>query len=282
MGPAKTQWRKCSDRYYPYIHNLIDRIDYNQQTTKPYRPASSNHWRPGNYRPGIRPDRPPAPPTDGPPRPSLDEYETQFDNQFLDPPRPGGFGQARHWPVSYLHKIMPANDSSSNNDPQERGGRDPLANPKFAAIQSLIDVIKSNDLKNVQYQITNESNKEDDILFVRIPLPTNFTQQQTGNKNSNGKLLVDDSSASSSSNNGSSILGRNDDGLMRSQKSLDMTTLDDFQNSRADEELDGVGSHRIYTQSANPQFNSRGHSFVTKMNVTTAHGRRGRIEKTFI
>ncbi|XP_008195826.1 uncharacterized protein LOC663405 [Tribolium castaneum] len=176
VGPSRTQWRKCSDRYYPYVHNLIDRFD---------RPPASAPWTPNNYLPdtrpppylpGGRPDRPPAPPTRPPPRPTLDEYEMQFESQFLDPPKPGGFGQPRHWPLSYLHKEMPPNSTDSDSRLMKAvQGRD--SNPKFAAIQNLIDIIKSNDLKNVQYQITNESNKHDDILFVKIPLPTNFTQE---------------------------------------------------------------------------------------------------------
>lgn len=97
----------------------------------------------------------------------------QFDSQFLEPPKPGGFGQPRHWPMSYLHKEMPPNNTNDSEPRLMKTGRE--SNPKFAAIQNLIEIIKSNDLKNVQYQITNESNKQDDILFVKIPLPTNFT-----------------------------------------------------------------------------------------------------------
>lgn len=40
---------------------------------------------------------------------SLNKYEAVFDQQFLDPPKPGGFGHSRHWPVSYLHKEGPPN-----------------------------------------------------------------------------------------------------------------------------------------------------------------------------
>lgn len=50
-------------------------------------------------------------------------------------------------------------------------------NPKYAAIQNLINVIKKNDLNNIQYHISNDSNKENDILFVKIPLPGNFSQE---------------------------------------------------------------------------------------------------------
>nr|XP_023022915.1 uncharacterized protein LOC111511130 isoform X1 [Leptinotarsa decemlineata] len=180
VGPSKTQWRKCSDRYFPYIHNVIDRLDH----VKPYLPGSQKPWVPSSppVRPGGRPDRPPAPPREPPPRPSLNQYEMIFDEEFLDPPKPGGFGQPRHWPVSYLHKEMPPNTTDSRLMRMEE------ENPKFAAIQNLINVIKSNDLNNVQYHISNESNKADDILFVKIPLPTNFTREAVSS-NSSATLL---------------------------------------------------------------------------------------------
>ncbi|RZC35297.1 uncharacterized protein BDFB_009064, partial [Asbolus verrucosus] len=185
VGPTRTQWRKCSERYYPYVHSFIDRFDRPPHHWVPGGPGPGGNYlpdhRPPPYRPAGRPDRPPAPPTRPPPRPSLDEYEMQFDTQFLDPPKPGGFGQPRHWPLSYLHKEMPPNNTDSEPRLMKAvTGREP--NPKFAAIQNLIDVIKSNDLKNIQYQITNESNKQDDILFVKIPLPTNFTQETKSEK----------------------------------------------------------------------------------------------------
>ncbi|KAL3288837.1 hypothetical protein HHI36_003284 [Cryptolaemus montrouzieri] len=205
VGPEKTQWRKCSDRYYPYIHNLIDRLDHKRPSYPAEPPA--HPWLPiesgpgGHYlpeydhkpsfipappiRPGFRPNRPPAPPHERPPEPSLDEYEMQFDQQFLAPPKPGGFGQPRHWPVSYLHKDMPPNITDS--EPRlMKSGQNKDTHAKLNAIQSLIDIINSNDLKNVQYQITNESNSMDDILFVKIPLPTNFTKQDNAERaNSN-------------------------------------------------------------------------------------------------
>lgn len=89
VGPERTQWRKCSDRYFPYVHNIIDRLDH--IPTKPYLPLPTKPWAPIGppYRPGARPDRPPAPPIKPPPRPSLDEYEAQFDEEFLEPPKPG-------------------------------------------------------------------------------------------------------------------------------------------------------------------------------------------------
>lgn len=126
------------------------------------------------YRLGARPDRPPAPPKAVPLQPSLNQYEEQFENEFLEPPRPGGFDQSRHWPVSYLHKEMPLNANSSQFEHKDE--RSDLK-PKFAAIQNLIDIIKSNDLKDVKYQISNDTTRSDDALFVKIPLPTNFTQE---------------------------------------------------------------------------------------------------------
>ncbi|XP_030764944.1 uncharacterized protein LOC115889139 isoform X2 [Sitophilus oryzae] len=158
VGPTRTQWRKCSDYYYPYIHNVNDRFD--------------QHAPPPSHSPGYRPDRPNAPDKPEKPKPSLDQYEEQFDNQFLKPPKPGGFGEPRRWPVSYLHKENPTNDtetdveSSSNTIPSRK-----KENTKLAAIKNLIDVIKNNDFKNVQYHIANDSNKSDDVLFVKIPLP---------------------------------------------------------------------------------------------------------------
>lgn len=45
-------------------------------------------------------------------------------------------------------------------------------NKNYEAINSLVDSIKANDLKNTRYQVTNQSNSADDVLFVRIPMPT--------------------------------------------------------------------------------------------------------------
>lgn len=188
VGPAKTQWRKCSDRYYPYLHHFIDRHDQSYEpgytVTRPKQP-----WLPAPppidppnlqppLRPGFRPDRPPAKQKPPSLKPSLNEYEAQFNQQFLEPPKPGGLGQPRHWPISYLHKEMPPNETVALSPPPLKMDRIQFAkklNPKFEAIQNLIDIIKSNDLNNIQYQITNESNKADDILYVKIPLPNNIT-----------------------------------------------------------------------------------------------------------
>lgn len=183
VGPEKTQWRKCGDKYYPYVNSLPDTSSYKDKRNPSYLPnifylndysaaEGSNtvtELKPP-YRPGARPDRPTAPPKLPSQQPSLDQYEQQFENQFLEPPKPGGLDQSRHWPVSYIHKEMPFIANSSQNEKSD-------SNPKFAAIKNLIDIIKSNDLKDVKYQISNDTSKSDDALFVKIPLPTNFTQE---------------------------------------------------------------------------------------------------------
>ncbi|CAH1113971.1 unnamed protein product [Psylliodes chrysocephalus] len=161
VGPERSQWRKCSEKYYPYLPET-DKIDDRKHfSPNPHRQP----WRP----PIFRPDRPPGQHPVPPPALSLDQYEMIFNEQFLEPPLPGGIGQPRHWPVSYLHKEMPPNMTESKLARME------TEDTKYAAIQNLINTIKNNDLKNIQYHISNESNKKDDILFVKIPLPTNFT-----------------------------------------------------------------------------------------------------------
>uniref|UniRef100_A0A6P7GI62 Uncharacterized protein LOC114338448 n=1 Tax=Diabrotica virgifera virgifera TaxID=50390 RepID=A0A6P7GI62_DIAVI len=163
VGPDRTQWRRCNDRYYPYIHNTDRIVD-----GKYLPPGQSRPWRPPLFRPDRLPSQNPLPP----PKPSLDQYEMIFDEEFLEPPKPGGLGQPRHWPVSYLHKEMPPNVTDSRLMRM-------TADTKYSAIQNLIDVIKNNDLKSVQYHISNQSNNKDDVLFVKIPLPTNFTIEST-------------------------------------------------------------------------------------------------------
>ncbi|KAK9876143.1 hypothetical protein WA026_011260 [Henosepilachna vigintioctopunctata] len=166
VGPDKTQWRESR----PPLHEGSATHQVPQYGERP--PL----LKPPPFRPGFRPDLPPSPPQERPPQPSLNEYEMQFDEQFLAPPKPGGFGQPRHWPVSYLHKDRPPNITDSKTR-LLTPGENKESKSKLSAIQSLIDIINSNELKNVQYQITNESNVKDDILFVKIPLPSNFTKQ---------------------------------------------------------------------------------------------------------
>lgn len=185
VGPQRTQWRKCSDKYYPYLPDFNHhRPNYGH--SKPHLTLSFDKFSPvgqgTNYvadlRPGARPNRPEAPPKENPPSPSLDEYEKQFDTQFTSPPNTGGMEPSRHWPVSYLHMEKPPNDTQSQSKfEQMKMPKSTDLNPKFAAIQNLIEIIKSNDLNNIKYQISNASNMDDDILFVKIPLPTNFTQE---------------------------------------------------------------------------------------------------------
>lgn len=124
------QWRKCNDRYYPY-----------GEPTPGNRPTDNyeSTYRQKPVRPGLIayevPDRPWVPH----PGPSIDRYGPQYQPQgpahhqpqgpshhqpqgpthhhpkpqgiteedFLDPPRPGGFGEPRYWPVAYLHKEPP-------------------------------------------------------------------------------------------------------------------------------------------------------------------------------
>ncbi|GJQ86810.1 hypothetical protein Trydic_g5597 [Trypoxylus dichotomus] len=242
VGPSSTQWRKCNDKYYPYLPSprppehyipikpskptLPNYIpskpitpDYGSEppsTTfippptihieppkKTYLPPAIDQPRPWittgkplqsglqpPFRPGFRPDRPQSPPLPYKPTPSLDEYEEQFDHFFLDPPKPGGFGQARYWPVSYLHKEMPPNASSAL---EQKFGRmsmddDVTVKPRFQAIQNLIDVINANDLNNIKYEISNTSSRADDVLHVQIPLLSEFSEN-IGRKKGEHRLI---------------------------------------------------------------------------------------------
>lgn len=52
--------------------------------------------------------------------------------------------------------------------------------PRLEAIQNLIEVIKTDDRKNIKYQITNGSSTvNSDILHVEIPLPSNFSDMKS-------------------------------------------------------------------------------------------------------
>lgn len=126
-------------------------------------------------------------------------------------------------------------------------------NPKFAAIQNLINVIKKNDLNNIQYHISNDSNKENDILFVKIPLPSNFSQEI----NDKTKNVF----SSKTTVNLEPIELKTNTLNKRSQKSLP------FEQSRMSE--DQLWEHveeRNRFQSPNPVYRR---SFVTKTNVTS-------------
>ncbi|XP_017786597.1 PREDICTED: uncharacterized protein LOC108569520 [Nicrophorus vespilloides] len=172
VGPDRTQWRQCSERYYPYLLN--NNIDH-KFTPKPYVPDINFRPDPIPFeRPHFRPNRPLAPPAPPPRRPSLNEYEQKFNMQFLDPPKPGGFGEPRRWPVSYLHKEMPQGETNSTELKFDR-----MRSRQNIAIHNLINIIKSKDINNIEYQITNKTSKMNDILLVKIPLPTNFTESSS-------------------------------------------------------------------------------------------------------
>lgn len=125
-------------------------------------------------------------------------------------------------------------------------------NPKYAAIQNLINVIKKNDLNNVQYHISNDSNKESDVLFVKIPLPTNFSQE------------IDEKPKNVFSTNTSidfdPIDLRSNDLQKRSQKSLPIPNR--FSSRRQSEDLEDRSSlpklFPVYRR-----------GFVTKTNVSS-------------
>lgn len=62
-------------------------------------------------------------------------------------------------------------------------------NPKYAAIENLINVIKNNELTNIEYHISNTTDKNDEILFVKIPLPTNFSQDISAQEQKSMNML---------------------------------------------------------------------------------------------
>lgn len=257
VGPERSQWRKCSDRYYPYFDHLPHQSHSKYYLSDRFSPTGqSSNYIPDlqpPFRPGARPDRPPAPPKVLPPGPSLNEYEAQFDKEFLEPPKPGGFGPPKHWPVSYLHKYMPPNVTATSQNKTARMQMPP--SPKFAAIQNLIEIIKSNDLKNIKYQITNDSNQKEDALFVKIPLPTNFTQETMTEKAQ--KL-----------DNGFSVL----------------LPVDDKQKMNSTKQSNGISKVKfnetsvsiLTNQSKNAALYRR--SYVERTNITT-HGRQARMRR---
>lgn len=193
VGPTRTQWRKCSDRYYPYGPYgppTIDRHDHTIPPTSPYPPPVSQTTDPSwsSIRPPLpgtettlqppnrtsfRPDRPPAVPTTPAPKPTLDQYEQQFHSQFLEPPRPGGFGQPRHWPVSYLHKEGPYNESGDMFEMRMASLRSE-DDSQSKAIHNVIQIIKSNDVDGLL--VTPKSN---DTFRLSIPLANSSSSIST-------------------------------------------------------------------------------------------------------
>lgn len=109
--------------------------------------------------------------------PSLNEYESEFNRQFLDPPKPGGFGEPRYWPVSYLHKEQPPEAGNATEFKYDR-----MKDGRINAIHNLITIIKSNTLKDIKYEINNDTN-----LLIQVPLPGNFTQDGKVNTTSTNK-----------------------------------------------------------------------------------------------
>lgn len=311
VGPSSTQWRKCNDKYYPYLPSLrppehhtptypskptfVPHIPSSPQTpdygnTQPpqvpstYIPTPTTHVEPPNkgylpppidqprpwittgkpvltslqppsHRPGFRPDRPPVLYPSHKPKPSLNEYEQQFDNLFLDPPKPGGFGQARHWPVSYLHKEMPPNMTTPFEQKFERMEVEDTSDttPKVEAIQNLINVIKTNDLNNIKYQISNASRTADNLLYIQIPLPNRFPENN---------IKIDDEK----------LISKPIDLLP--QSSTNITTIDMVNNNSRDINRNTAKNNAKGKSNVSRSIYRRG--FIEKANVTN-YGRSSRF-----
>ncbi|GLV39891.1 uncharacterized protein CBL_08045 [Carabus blaptoides fortunei] len=188
VGPSRDQWRKCSDRYYPYQHHQFPADKHNSiihtkphyaiSNYEPYLPKPAS--RPSSTWLSERPYRPPygsSRPEPRPPRPSLDEYEDKFHQQFLDPPKPGGFGPARHWPVSYLHKELPPN--TTMDELPDRQNRNMIhESKKYEAITNLVQTIKSNDFSNSKED--KKLDDFDDLFLISVPKNRSNTENQTG------------------------------------------------------------------------------------------------------
>lgn len=185
VGPTRTQWRKCNDRYYPYNPHFIDRHDTIRPPTSYPSPSSSSTtpiaWSSIGptettlqppHRTSFRPDRPPPPPTTQSSRPSLDQYEQQFQSQYLDPPKPGGFGQPRHWPVSYLHKELPFNESGDVPNTRFANMRSNNDGPEIRAIHNVIQIIR-NDLEDGFNQRNTTTRPSNNSFHIALPLANN-------------------------------------------------------------------------------------------------------------
>lgn len=184
VGPAKEQWRKCSEKYHPYNNQMI-------QNKKDHFPSPHSKPQPYNTWYKEKPFRPPyyhsSPGLEAPlhARPNLHQYEQIFDNQFLDPPKPGGLAQLktlpRHWPVSYLHKETPPNAANDSQIyvPKDTKNSESIQNQKYDAIEKLMETIKtegpnetstesSRPAKIIKDQPSKE--EEEELLLVRIPM----------------------------------------------------------------------------------------------------------------
>lgn len=141
------------------------------------RPQAYNTW----YK--EKPFRPPyyhtKPGLEGPlhENPSLHQYEQIFSHQFLDPPKPGGFGQLktlpRHWPVSYLHKESPPNATADIVEEKDNRKLNRSQN-KYNAINNLMQTIKDEEKRplsaKIQKQDMPSKEEEEELLLVRIPM----------------------------------------------------------------------------------------------------------------
>lgn len=181
VGPAREQWRKCSDKYFPYNNQMIsDKIDkpfvyIAIGNDSPHRPPSitlasdrpSASWHKEKpFRPPYYHSRPESPHD----RPTFGNYEIAFNQQFLDPPKPGGLNKGRHWPVSYLHKEGPPNATS--DAPEENKNRKIDNINKYQAISTLMKNINE-DKSKLDYTTVLSTSKqpEEEIFLVRIPMP---------------------------------------------------------------------------------------------------------------
>lgn len=203
VGPNKSQWRKCADRYYPYGVPTQSITGNNHLTSGDHRPEISGD-RPypqkyqgdyGHHRPsaGFVPQAPPCCGEqihhDGP------------DQIFLSPPSPGGFVQARYWPVAYLHSETPPSNVTyapkpMNELPQNVNQKsNNTGTDSVNAVQTLADALKTNDLSDTMASTVGKrgsdtrvnKNKTDDVIEFEVVDNISVT---TGDENAK---LIDDS-----------------------------------------------------------------------------------------
>lgn len=186
-----------------------------------------------------------------PQQPTLIDYETQLNDQYLDPPTPGGFGPSRHWPISYLHKEAPPNDTLHDSKVNYRSTSNSNTNFGLNSINSAQST-KSNDIKPF---LTNSRNKSDETLYLRIPLPSDSSDkmQKTRSTDNNKNL--------------------------ESEQKQNIPN----KNTAARSET-GINNANINKDDQKPQ--TLTHSFVTRMDktlpVNNQHQRRARITKGLV
>lgn len=153
VGPNKSQWRKCADRYYPYGVPTQSINGNHHPTSIDHRPPNEDH-RPypprhpehGHHRP-PQPLVPQAPPCCG-----EQIHHEGPDQIFLSPPSPGGFVQARYWPVAYLHSETPPSNVTYAPKPMDelpQSGKRKTNNTMTEsanAVHTLADALKTNNL----------------------------------------------------------------------------------------------------------------------------------------